>query len=149
LDNENKAAQWKALTGKFDETRMRKHDWQYNTDYMPFYHFQSVSQICDIWTEWSTGLNGYLPMSNLNEGWGARWWRGNCAQGTENCCHVRLVELINKLAAKPGWDVRLALRFLQEKYEGTTTPHKLCDYIQANNGAGLQAALQASLSFST
>jgi hypothetical protein len=62
---------------------------------------------------------------------------------------MRLVELINKLAAKPGWDVRLALRFLREKYEGTTTPRKLYDYIQANNGAGLQAVLQASLSFST
>ena len=118
-------------------------------DYMPFYHFQSVSQICDIWMEWSIGLNGYLPISNLNEGWGARWWRGNHVQGTENFHHVCLVELINKLAAKPGWDVRLALRFLQEKYEGTTTPHKFCDYIQANNGTGLQAVLQASLSFST
>jgi hypothetical protein len=128
---------------------MRKHDWQYDTDYMPFYRFQSVSQICDIWTEWSTGLNGYLPVSNLNEGWGARWRRGNRAQGTENCRRARLVELINELAAKPGWDVRLALRFLREKYEGTTTPRKFCDYIQANNGAGLQAVLQASLSFST
>src|SRR5882762_2373061 len=97
-----KAEQWKALTDKFDETRMRKHDWSYDTDYMPFYRFQQVSQICDVWTEWSTGLNGFLPVRNLNEGWGARWRQGNRGQGTENCRRSRLVELVEKLIAKPG-----------------------------------------------
>jgi hypothetical protein len=142
-----KAEQWKALTDKFDETRMRKHDWSYDTDYMPFYRFQQVSQICDVWTEWSTGLNGFLPVRNLNEGWGARWRRGNRGQGTENCRRSRLVELMEKLIAKRGWDLALAQRFLRERYESTMTPRKFCEYIQKDNGAGLQEVLQAALSY--
>jgi len=64
-------------------------------------------------------LNGYLPVSNLMKAGELGGSVGNRVQGTENCRRVRLVELINKLAAKPGWDVCLALRFLREKYEGT------------------------------
>ena len=146
-DDARKAEQWKALTDKFDEVRMRKHDWSYDTDYMPFYRFQQVSQICDIWTEWSTGLNGFLPVRNLDEGWGARWRRGNRGQGTENCRRSRLVELMEKLIAKRGWDLALAQRFLRERYESTMTPRKFCEYIQKDNGAGLQEVLQAALSY--
>jgi Transcriptional activator of glycolytic enzymes len=148
-DDVGKLTQWKALTDKFDEARMRKHEWQYDTDYMPFYRFQQVTRICDIWTEWSTGLNGFLPVRHLNEGWGARWRRGDRGQGTENCRRTRLVELIEKLIAKPGWDLALAQRFLRERYEGTTTPRKFCDYIQKNNGAGLQEVLRAASSYPT
>lgn len=146
-DDSRKAGQWKALTDKFDQTRMQKNKWSYDTDYMPFYCFQQVSQICDIWTEWSAGLNGFLPMRNPNEGWGTRWWRGNQGQGTENCHWAHLVELIKKLVVKPGWDLALMQWFLQEKYEGTTTPCKFCDYIQKNNGAGLQEVFQAASSY--
>jgi hypothetical protein len=142
-----KVAQWKVLTDKFDETRMRKHNWEYGTAYMPLYRFQPISRISDIWTEWSTGLNGYLPVRNLNEQWGARWRRGNRSQGTENCRRARVVELINKLVAKPGWDLALALRFLLERYEGTTTPRKFCDYIQKEDGVGFREVLQAALAY--
>ena len=51
--------------------------------------------------------------------------------------------------AKPGWNLALAQRFLRERYEGTTTPHKFCDYIQKNNGAGLQEVLQAASHYPT
>jgi len=84
-DDDKKLAQWRALASKFDEICMQKHKWQYNTDYTPVYHFQQVTHICDLWTEWSMGLNGFLPVRNLDEGWGARWWQGNWGQGTENC----------------------------------------------------------------
>jgi hypothetical protein len=53
-DDDRKQAQWKVLTDKFDEVCMRKHEWQYDTDYLPLYRFQQVTRICDIWTEWST-----------------------------------------------------------------------------------------------
>jgi hypothetical protein len=86
-------------------------------------------------------------MRNLNEGWGARWRRGNCMQGTVNCQHTWLVELINKLATKPYLSVTLALQFLCKRYEGTSTPCKFCDYIQVNNGAGLQDVLRAASSY--
>jgi len=69
-----KVAQWKVLMDKFDETCMHRHDWEYDMAYMPLYRFQPISRISNIWTEWSMGLNGYLPVWNLNEEWGARWW---------------------------------------------------------------------------
>ena len=128
---------------------MRKHEWQYDTDYLPLYHFQQVTHICNIWTEWSTGLNGFLPVRNLNEGWGSRWRKGDRGQGTENCRRARVVELIEQLTAKPGWDLALALRFLHERYEGGTTPHKFCDYIQRTSGVGTQDILKASSSYPT
>ena len=53
---------------RFEEACMQKHAWQYDTDYMPLYNFQQVNHICDIWTGWSTGPNGFLPVRNLNEG---------------------------------------------------------------------------------
>ncbi len=148
-DNDRKLAQWKVLTDKFDEVHMWKHEWQYDTDYIPFYCFQKVTGICEIWTEWSTGLNGFLPVRNLNEGWGARWRRGNRGQGTENCRRACFVELVERLMAKPGWSLVLVMRFLCERYEGKTTPRKFCDYIQKNNGAGLQEVLQAASSYPT
>ena len=116
-DDDRRLAQWKALTDKFDEVCMWKHEWLYEADYVPLYCFQQVTHICDIWTEWSTGLNGFLPVRNLKEGWGARWQRGNRGQGTENCRRAHVVGLIEKLIAKPGWDFALAKRFLQEKLQ--------------------------------
>ncbi len=84
-DDDKKLAQWRALASKFDKVCMRKHEWWYDTDYTLVYCFQQVTHICDLWTEWSTGLNGFLPMRNLDKGWGARWWQGNRGQGIENC----------------------------------------------------------------
>lgn len=142
-----KAAQWKGLTDKFDETRMRQHQWEYNKDYMPIYRYQPAPRICDIWVEWSTGLNGYLPVRNLNEAWGARWRRGDRGQSTESSRRMRVVELINKLSAKSGWDLALAQRFLLERYEGKMTTRKFCDYIQKNGGAGSNEIMKAALSY--
>lgn len=146
-EDATKAAQWKVLTDKFDETRMRRHDWEYNKEYMPIYRYQPAPRICDIYTEWSTGLNGYLPVRHLNEAWGARWRRGDRGQGTESSRRMRVVELIDKLVAKPGWDLALALRFLLERYEGKMTSRKFCDYIQKGGGAGSQEVLQSALSY--
>lgn len=126
---------------------MRKHDWSYDKDFLPVYQYQTVSRISDIWHEWSTGLNGYLPVRNLNEAWGARWRRGDRGQGTENCRRSRVVELVEKLAAKPGWNMALALRFLAERYEGTFTPRKFCEYIQKNGGAGLRDVMKAASAY--
>lgn len=147
LEEDTRAAQWKTLTDKFDETRMQKHEWTYDTDFLPIYRYQTVTRISDIWNEWSTGLNGYLAVRNLNEAWNARWRRGDRGQGTENCRRNRVVELIEKLAAKPKWNITLALRFLAERYEGSFTPRKFCDYIQKNAGAGFQDVMNAALTY--
>jgi hypothetical protein len=36
---------------------------------------------------------------------------------------------------------------LCERYERTMTPHKICEYIQKDNGASLQEVLQAASSY--
>ena len=60
---------------------------------------------------------------------------------------MRVVELIDKLVAKLGWDLALALRFLLERYEGKMTSRKFCDYIQKAGGVGSQEVLQSALSY--
>ncbi|KAG6374907.1 hypothetical protein JVT61DRAFT_3639 [Boletus reticuloceps] len=56
--------------------------------------------------------------------------------------------LIQELAAKPNWNVPLALRFIKEKYE--SNPAYLgrvcafCDYLQRDCGAGYRAVLEAA-----
>ena len=37
------------------------------------------------------------------------------------------------LSARPNWDVRLALRFLREKYEVSYSPRKFCDWLKPDN----------------
>ena len=37
-----KVEQWKVLTDKFEDAQMRKHDWSYDMDYMPFYRLSDL-----------------------------------------------------------------------------------------------------------
>ncbi|KAJ7351227.1 hypothetical protein DFH08DRAFT_805960 [Mycena albidolilacea] len=57
---------WDKMVQKFDESRLRRHQWEWvgpNTNsYLPYYEYQSVSKITDIWTEWVSGLGGTFPL---------------------------------------------------------------------------------------
>ncbi|KAJ7668209.1 hypothetical protein B0H17DRAFT_1142560 [Mycena rosella] len=87
--------------GKFDDARLRKHQWEWPT-----------STITAIWDEWASGLNGFLAVRDLEERWGARWRRNNSGQKTEMGRRKKVIQLIEKLAAKPNWNLALALRFI-------------------------------------
>jgi hypothetical protein len=140
---------WEELITRFKEEKLRRHTWEWESDrLLPFYTFQLVSRITDIWEEHANGLNGYLAVRDLNEYWGARWRRNRDGQRTENCRRKKVVHLVERLALKTNWDVKLALRFLRETYEGNgTTPRAFCTYLQTKGGAGMEEVMIASNSF--
>ncbi|KAJ6540767.1 hypothetical protein B0H19DRAFT_1078165 [Mycena capillaripes] len=77
-------AAWKTLADKYGDERLRRHQWEWLTSgpkpntYLPYYQYQPVSKITDVWTEWTIGVNGFLPTRELDEGWGDRpCWRRN------------------------------------------------------------------------
>jgi len=45
------------------------------------------------------------------------------------------------LAARPNWNVQLALCFLSEKYEELYTPQKFCDWLKPANVQGVLVAV--------
>lgn len=96
-----------------------------------------MNTICEIWEEWSIGLNGFLSTRELEEGWGAKWRRNNSGLKTENGRRKKVVQLVNELSQKQGWSTLLALRFLRDRYEGSfKTPRKFCDFLQAKGNVG-------------
>ncbi|KAF8476455.1 hypothetical protein DFH94DRAFT_732355, partial [Russula ochroleuca] len=77
---------WNTLVAKYGEQRLRHHStwsWEHQ-EFLPFYAFQPVNSICEIWEEWSRGINGFLSTRELEEGWSARWRRNNSGLKTEN-----------------------------------------------------------------
>ena len=112
---------------------------------LPFYLYQPVKRITDVWTEHAEGLNGYLPVQVLDQHWEAQWRHNKDGQRTENCCRRKVVGLVNTLAARTGWTVERALQFLKEKYESgkgsTMSPRSFSDYLGKGKGAGLAEVL--------
>ncbi len=138
---------WEKLVQTYGQPRLQHHlAWDWTGDnWLPRYNYQSVTQISEIWDEWSTGLNGYLSTRELEEGWGAKWRRNNPSLKTENGRHKKVVQLIENLSKKPGWSTKLALHFLQDKYGGTfKSPRRFCEYLQAKKNAGYQEVLAAA-----
>jgi Transcriptional activator of glycolytic enzymes len=141
-------AAWLALLTKFGTQQVLKHQWEWSAGgYLPYYRYQPVSQICDIWTEWAEGLNGYLSVRQLTENWGARWRRNEGGQKTEGARRKKVVDLVMELSARPRWNAALALRFLAEKYEAKFKARSFCDYLQKNGGSGYQEVARAALSY--
>lgn len=138
---------WQVLIQAYGEAHLRKHPaWEWAGDnWLPHYSYQPVTQISEIWDEWSIGLNGFLPTRELEERWGAKWRRNNPGLKTENGRRKKVIQLVEDLSRKPGWSIKLALRFLQDRYEGTfKSPRKFCEYLQAKKNIGYQEVLTAA-----
>jgi hypothetical protein len=82
-----------------------------------------------VWTEWPSGLDGHLPVRELEERWGPKWRRNVTGQRTENGRRKKIVDLVVLLSKQQRWDVALALQFLREKYELTYKPRAFADYL--------------------
>ena len=138
--------QWAELVALYPESQLCQHDWEWVSNaLLPFYLYQPVKRITDVWTEHAEGLNGYLPVQVLDQHWEARWRRNKDGQRTENCRRRKVVGLVNTLAARTGWTVERALQFLKEKYESgkgsTMSPRSFSDYLGKGKGAGLAEVL--------
>jgi hypothetical protein len=73
---ESKQSKWTALVKQFGAGRVAQHEWDWEDgDFLPVYEYQHVSCITDVWVEWATGLNGFIPVRELMEKWGPKWRR--------------------------------------------------------------------------
>ncbi|KAG5349477.1 hypothetical protein C0989_003550 [Termitomyces sp. Mn162] len=54
----------------------------------------SSPEITKIWNEWVCSIDGYLPVMQLTEIWGAQWHRNNSAAKTEALQCKKIVTLI-------------------------------------------------------
>ena len=141
---------WDLLVARFGEFKLRNHtpEWvESATTWLPFYRFQPAMKIIDIWKEYDEGVGGFLSVRDLNAMWGAKWRRNIAGLKTEAARRNKVVELVEKLAKQPHWDVAHALRFIQDRYQGKMTPRAFCDFLQANRGAGIISALHSAESY--
>jgi hypothetical protein len=142
---------WAELAVKLNETRLRLHQWEWRTSgngahsYIPYYTFQTVLKVSDLWTEWASGLNGLLAVRDLEEHWGALWRRDENFLKTEFGRRKKVIQLIQELTKKPNWNTALALRFIRDKYESNYTPRKFCVHLATKPKAGLVSNLHQVL----
>ncbi len=125
------------LKTKYGAGRIACHVWhweQYPTTtqedrWVPFYVLKNLGKIRtiqELWDEYTTGCDGQLSIMDLENGWDTDWRKGNASARANVSRRKKVVELINKLAKKPNWNIGLALRFLKDKYlieSKSPTPH--------------------------
>jgi hypothetical protein len=112
------------------EGQLYRHKWEWtNGTWLPYYRYLPVHSITDVWTEWSSGLDGHLPVRELEEQWGPKWRRNVPSQRTENGRRKKIVELVASLSNQRRWGIALALRFLRETYEPTHKPRAFTNYL--------------------
>ncbi|KAN0080020.1 hypothetical protein V8E55_009586 [Tylopilus felleus] len=143
---------WSALTEHYGRSHLDAHEWEWrDSDWLPHYRYQPVHAITELWTEHTEGLGGHLSTRELTERWGAKWRRNEGSLKTEGGRRAKVITLIQELAAKPNWNVPLALRFIKEKYEGNAAylnrVRAFCDYLQKNRGVGYGAVLEAATNY--
>jgi hypothetical protein len=128
------------MAAKYDDARLQKHVWDFvDNEFLPHYNFRpQVARIAEVWTEWTVGIDGYMSVRELDEGWGARWRRNVGAKKTEYGRRKKIIDLVLWLVAnKPRWDADLALHFLTDQFQ----PHfksarSFSDYLTPDNGPG-------------
>jgi len=139
---------WAELTVRFDESRLRRHAWEWvskDRDWLPIYKYQPVATISDIWSEWAEGVGGFLSVRDLTERWSARWRRNDAGQRTEASRRKKVVDLVTELSSKHLWNVNLALRFLRDQYEPKYKARGFCDFLTKE---GRSVVLCAAISYS-
>ena len=138
-ENEKRAELFKL----YGEQRFLPHSpWLWKTgELIPHYQYQPVITVADVWTEWTQGLNGYLPVSELTSRWETRWRRNNAGMKTEGGRRKKIITLIDDLSRQPGWSAKLALDFLRDKYGPGPHARAFADRLTKNRGVINASAL--------
>ncbi|TFY74089.1 hypothetical protein EWM64_g9923 [Hericium alpestre] len=106
------------LLQKYGETCIAHHEWKLvDNQLVLLYALQAVKTVSDIWIEYSIGLNGFLPVHELEENWGPKWRMNISGIKTEWSCRKPVIAIITELVDKPRWSIDLTLRFLQTAYK--------------------------------
>jgi len=130
-------------------TQILKHEWEYIHDmWVPKYEFQSLRSLEDVWPEWACGLNGFLLVCVLQEKFcKPAWHRSVHSVLTEAGWHQKVVVLIERLAAKPQWNVSTALDFLIRSYGATYTLRSFAKFLEKGGGQNFESVILQSAHF--
>jgi hypothetical protein len=72
--------------------RLYRHKWEWVSGaWLPYYRYLPVHTISEVWTVWSSGLDGHLPVRELEERWGPKWRRNVPGQRSENGRRKKIV----------------------------------------------------------
>ncbi|GBE82277.1 hypothetical protein SCP_0406610 [Sparassis crispa] len=143
------SARREELQCMYGEDAFNKHKpWVWKVgELLPSYQYQPMSTIMDVWTEWTAGLGGHIPVRELTEKWGNHWRHNNAALKMEGGHRKKIIELIAELSQKSRWSVQLALHFLEEKYHLRYRAHKFCEYLTESGGVGRLEVLKAAMKY--
>ena len=65
---------WSVLTRCYGRMCLDAHEWEWRDgNWLPYYRYQPVCTITELWTEHIEGLGGHLSTRELAEQWGAKW----------------------------------------------------------------------------
>jgi hypothetical protein len=95
---------WEVLDARCGDTRLRAHSWGWvnaTKTWLPVYRFQSAFKIMDTRQEYRDGLNGCLPVWELDVTRASKWRRNDGGLKAEAAWRNKAVELMEKLAKKP------------------------------------------------
>lgn len=152
------------LESKFTSDRLKNHlfEWKVsNSEWLPHYQWWkpnpgSYPSIEQIWTEHELGMDGKLSIRELSLGWDARWKRNKQNIKSEYSRRMKIVGLVQDLAAKPNWNSTKALKFLAKKYHipTSTTPYlksmrAFIEHLQKAGGAFREEILNSAMTYST
>ncbi|KAH7870679.1 uncharacterized protein C8R40DRAFT_1072957 [Lentinula edodes] len=146
------------LIQRYGKAKFTKHEpWQWNQEHrelLPSYHYQKPSTLREYWDEITIGINGYMPVQELNNRWEARWRRNISGLKTEKCRYDRVEELIRKLKSRDNWTMDLVWRFLDDCFHIPNkdvcylrTTRSFITYIQKKDGSGMNEILSAANSY--
>lgn len=147
---EVQAEKWAGLEAIYSAemlARYRPWTWERN-EFLPTYIYaKSVVSITDVWVEWASGWNNYLPVQEITNRWANRWRRNIGGLKSEGGRRQKIINLIIELADKPHWNVSLALDFLKRAYAHRYTARTFYDYLIHAHGLGLSEVRAAAEQF--
>jgi hypothetical protein len=60
------ASSWKGLVAALRATWLYRHKWEWVSGmWLPYYRYLPVHTISEVWTVWSSGLDGNLPVREV------------------------------------------------------------------------------------
>lgn len=72
-------------------------------------------------------------MEQLTKTWGAKWKCNSGTVKTESNRRMKIVNLVQELAVRPRWNIKVAIRFLSERYEPKYRARAFSDYLTTAN----------------
>ncbi|KAJ3843916.1 hypothetical protein F5878DRAFT_207623 [Lentinula raphanica] len=109
-----------ALEARYGQHRVANHVWNWaDNTWLPSYQrveIASIQSLRELWEELEVGIDGHLSISELEDGWKAKWRHGDRGASTDLSRRRRLVSLVKDISQKQDWTNKQALDFLSASF---------------------------------